>query len=575
MKKALCSCLFILMILLLSSNLYAAACIGTSPNLTAASASYEDVSACVAISTYGDTIRIPSGNATWINGIVINKDVRIVGNGIDSSILTSGFANNGAVDAFFKFQPDQTTRSRLSSLSGEGTFEVSGITFASSSRLSYKYGVWIYNTNLPAIVRIKIHDNKYVNIHRATDVTGYVHGVFYNNVLFNTNGSYPQGAGRGSLENDRMALGSGAGWYVEDNKFSFSGIDALVCGAGNSGGGFVVRYNNVTGSLSGASTYVETHGNQTSYVYGPQITEVYGNSFLATGVSRVTNVRGGKNIYLNNVAANGWISIWEEFSDSLSSSTGPTGKCPEVAGMRQTCLDTCTCQKVHDSYFINNRPTVNGTIIKASVLFDYKDRGNNILNSPPEVVENIEYFNFVTTNFNGTVGAGCGAPSNRPSTCNVGVGYWATYQSCTDLTGMVGANPSRPIEGTLFKCSAPNTWTACYTPYTYPHPLRADSGSTTFSTGPTSSTGGSGTSTDSSSTTSTSGTSSTPTTSGTTTTGTTTDSGSTTSTSSGTSSTSSITTSTTSTTSSGTSSTTSTDTSSTTTTKPTKSKRRW
>jgi len=40
---------------------------------------------------------------------------------------------------------------------------------------------------------------------------------------------------------------------------------------------------------------------------------------------------------------------------------------------------------------------------------------------------------------------------------------------------MVGTNPSTPISGTLYKCTSANTWTAYYTPYTYPHPLRLES----------------------------------------------------------------------------------------------------
>ena len=41
----------------------------------------------------------------------------------------------------------------------------------------------------------------------------------------------------------------------------------------------------------------------------------------------------------------------------------------------------------------------------------------------------------------------------------------------TSLTGMVGRSPATPISGTLYKCTATNTWTSYYTPYTYPHPL--------------------------------------------------------------------------------------------------------
>jgi hypothetical protein len=66
--------------------------------------------------------------------------------------------------------------------------------------------------------------------------------------------------------------------------------------------------------------------------------------------------------------------------------------------------------------------------------------------------------------FNGTAGIGEGLLSARPSTCTagtdpktggsaLGVGYWATDTN------------------TLYVCNPTNTWTAYYTPYTYPLPL--------------------------------------------------------------------------------------------------------
>jgi hypothetical protein len=69
-----------------------------------------------------------------------------------------------------------------------------------------------------------------------------------------------------------------------------------------------------------------------------------------------------------------------------------------------------------------------------------------------------------TSPFNGTVGTGYGTLANRPTTCTPRVGYWATDQGSWNQSGTGG-------QGQLYVCTATNTWSLYYTPYTYPHPL--------------------------------------------------------------------------------------------------------
>lgn len=88
-----------------------------------------------------------------------------------------------------------------------------------------------------------------------------------------------------------------------------------------------------------------------------------------------------------------------------------------------------------------------------------------------------------TGSFNGTVGVGVGTLANRPSTCtptpesadagNGGVGYWATDQGSWNqsISNPQGVQQNG-ADGVLHRCSATNTWTVAYTPYTYPHPLQ-------------------------------------------------------------------------------------------------------
>jgi hypothetical protein len=80
-----------------------------------------------------------------------------------------------------------------------------------------------------------------------------------------------------------------------------------------------------------------------------------------------------------------------------------------------------------------------------------------------------------TAPFNGTSGVGFGTLANRPATCTPYVGYFATDQGNWNQSGS-------GTQGELFTCTATNTWTLHYEPYTYPHPLVA--GNTTSNNPP-------------------------------------------------------------------------------------------
>jgi hypothetical protein len=71
--------------------------------------------------------------------------------------------------------------------------------------------------------------------------------------------------------------------------------------------------------------------------------------------------------------------------------------------------------------------------------------------------------------FNGTKGTGYGTLASRPSTCTAGPG--GTYGASP--TGSYGVAYFATDTNKLYICTSTNTWTAVYTPYTYPHPLIA------------------------------------------------------------------------------------------------------
>jgi hypothetical protein len=88
----------------------------------------------------------------------------------------------------------------------------------------------------------------------------------------------------------------------------------------------------------------------------------------------------------------------------------------------------------------------------------------------PGCRKNITYLDYESSKtFDATIATnrssiGVGLLATRPGTCTAGVMYWAT-----DVANWNAANVGN--DGTMYKCTATNTWTQFYTPYTYPHPL--------------------------------------------------------------------------------------------------------
>ena len=201
---------------------------------------------------------------------------------------------------------------------------------------------------------------------------------------------------------------------------------------------YAYRYNTIN-LTANVYPLFDMHGNQASQFYSTMGAEIYGNNITAYGGTFLDQRGGRAFVFLNNAAQGMGVQIREEFADSISpvNYVGPNP--PQYT------------QHVNGSYYWGNRRTFTGSLITAYITTDCSMCHENGL------AENVDFWQDAAS-FNGTSGIGCGTLANRPATCTTGVGYWATNQSCTNLTGMVGAHPANPISGTLYRCIAANTW---------------------------------------------------------------------------------------------------------------------
>lgn len=478
-----------------------AACIGSSPIWTTDGNEDDDVAECITVATAGDTINILAGDGTadWYTNIVnvpAEKPLNIIGPGvtnltinimdIDSSygVISVG-AFSGSVSSpgvrisGLKFvSPEDEKRTALN-IKGKG-WRVDNCIYESVLSESPGTGTALF----------VMANSQNVDVYPPTGLIDNC-AITNGKVVVTGAGSF---AKEGAIWASSLPHGTENTVYIEDCVFNFTANPDSYIGLAvdsNYSGSYVFRYNTLT------HYDVLAHGLQAYNTRGSRAWEIYGNSFCSKGIASLdmASVKAGTGFIFYNLetsdaadALNYLIRIVHERS---TYDIGAWGDCDgaSIADGNETdeggwlCRDqvgsgkdlsawtdatqASPAQASEPSYLWNNEdesgayPSANisaPTTTHVESDRDYYESANGIQVSS-------------SSPFDGTSDTGWGTLLSRPSTCTTGVGYWATSQS-GDLSASVGADPTAEISGTFYKCTATNTWTEYYTPYTYPHPLR-------------------------------------------------------------------------------------------------------
>lgn len=422
---------------------------GTGKIIEAASASFADVSAAVAMAAPGDTVHIGVSSATWTSTLTLHAGVSIVGAGVGSTIIS------GSVKPLIAYAPAAANFAR------DDAFRVSGIEFnllGSGQAITLACAC-----HLPAQTGIRIDHNKFRN--SSALAAGVEHTSCFGVVDHNTfegmynpirawgdscSGYSPSTFGRWTWESfGEYSYGTSNVMYIEDNTLTLNASHYMVSD-GDQGCSYVFRYNTID---TGGDIYpaFDFHGGgQRGNLWGCRGGEIYGNKITGSGF--LVSQRGGRiSVHHNTLSGGGSVNIYDNDSSPIQ------GVAPYVVA-----------QRISDSYHFLTRRSETGSLVSWSSSGG--DDNGMVVQNATFWMDNASC-EAPSTCANLSAGIGCGTLANRPTSCTTGTGYWATTQSCSDLTGMVGANPASPIAGTLYRCTAGNVWQPYYTPLSYPHPL--------------------------------------------------------------------------------------------------------
>lgn len=441
--------------------------------LTATDCSSSAVQTAINAAYSGDTVVIPAGSCTWSTEVTTNKPLTLTGAGTSNTTgtvlqmatgISNGWGSSPGLLISSGTGPVTVSNMRMTSVAAStpcssGLIQITGT--LTNFRITNVYFDW-RSATYSSCASQGWHDDA------AIFVNGTGHGVIdhctfapsvaetYKSCVMVYGDSDTKAYARPS------ALGTANSVYVEGNTFSVSAEEGWTHACwGQQGGSWVVRFNNIT------NYEVDMHG-RCSWQGGREF-EYYRNTVTASSKwgDGVTELRGGSGMVFDNTitTTDGYTLpllewyIYEICEDSCDPSFGGSCWCTSYPCTFQ--LGRGQNNVLQPVYYWNNMGNGSPTYPTENAGCTTAVCGSA---SPSTYyMANRDYY-YQGTSFNGSTGVGRGTLSNRPAACTAGVGYWAIDQGSWNQSGSGG-------QGVLYKCTATNTWTLYYTPYTYPHPL--------------------------------------------------------------------------------------------------------
>lgn len=283
----------------------------------AASCSSTHVQAAINSATDGDTVTVPAGSCTWSTVVTITNGIRLIGAGIDQTVITQGIAGP------------------ILTITGNGQYQqVNGFTWTGNAGAHYAGMIQFTGSSGP----YRFFNNKISCVWPAIAAYGTDtrSSLIDSNQCLATGGNFVAIFGTTNAWTYGTTYGSTNTCCIEHNQITMTGIGdgAIDC---YNGAKWVFRYNNLTNAMIG------WHGCDSGSYRSPHSFEIYGNTFVWTNGGYYAGIqsRGGTGlIYSNNfVGTFGGSAIYLQYfryGGASSICASDLGNCPPWGSMTGT-----------------------------------------------------------------------------------------------------------------------------------------------------------------------------------------------------------------------------------------------